>query len=92
MKKENITEIFSGILQDVLDGNTQKSRTFDEVRNKIHAYTACRSAIKFGNILNLFEMHALLQDASEYYCATCPHGRPVVFEISLDELKKRYER
>jgi len=92
MKKENVQEIISGILQDVMAGNIQKSRTLEEVRNKIHAYTACRSAIKFGNKLNLFEMHALLQDALEYYSATCPHGRPVVFEMSLDELKKRYER
>jgi DNA mismatch repair protein MutL len=62
------------------------------VKNKIFAYTSCRSAIKFGNKLNLFEMNKLLNDAVENYSSTCPHGRPVVFEVSLEELKKKYER
>jgi DNA mismatch repair ATPase MutL len=37
-------------------------------------------------------MNKLLLDASLDYSATCPHGRPVVFEISLDEMKGKYER
>jgi DNA mismatch repair ATPase MutL len=37
-------------------------------------------------------MNKLLNDASLDYSATCPHGRPVVFEISLDEMKDKYER
>jgi DNA mismatch repair ATPase MutL len=37
-------------------------------------------------------MNKLLNEAVETYSSTCPHGRPVVFEISLDELKGKYER
>lgn len=92
IKWENLTEIFLWILSDLMEGNTLKSTTLDEVRNKIFAYWACRWAIKFGNRLNLFEMNALLEQAVEWYSSTCPHGRPVVFEISLDELKNKYER
>ena len=53
---------------------------------------ACRSAIKFGHKLNLFEMNKLLNDSVTDYSSTCPHGRPVVFEIWLGELKDKYER
>jgi DNA mismatch repair protein MutL len=70
----------------------KKSKTLEEVKNKIIAYTACRSAIKFGHKLNLFEINKLLNDSTETYSSTCPHGRPVVFEISLEELKGKYER
>lgn len=91
IKKESIWNIFWGILQDIQEGNLE-SKTLEEVKNKIYAYTACRSAIKFGNKLNLFEMNALLNDAVEWYSSTCPHGRPVIFEITLDELKDKYER
>lgn len=90
IKKENIQDVFFGILEDTLDAGN--SKTLEEVRNRIYAYTACRSAIKFGDSLTLFEMNKLLRDASLDYSATCPHGRPVIWEIGLEELKKKYER
>jgi len=92
MKKENIKLIFLWILEDVSKNNIWKSKTLEEVRNKIFAYTACRSAIKFWDKLNIFEINKLLKDASNEYSDTCPHWRPVVFEISLDEIRKNFWR
>lgn len=92
VKKEKLNEIILGVIEDMSSGNTIKSKTIDEVKNKIYAYTACRSAIKFGNKLNLFEMNKLLNESVDTYSSTCPHGRPVIFDISLDELKDKYER
>lgn len=92
IKKQDIKEIFLWILNDIRDHNMNQSRSLDEVKNKIFAYASCRSAIKFGHKLNLFEMHALLCDAVVDYSSTCPHGRPVVYDISLDALKDKYER
>lgn len=92
IKKENFKEIFLWIITDISSWNTLKSKTLDEVKNRIFAYASCRSAIKFWNKLNLFEMNKLLNDSVEWYSSTCPHGRPVIFEISLDELKDKYER
>jgi DNA mismatch repair ATPase MutL len=37
-------------------------------------------------------MNKLLNDSVLDYSATCPHGRPVVYNINLDELKDKYER
>lgn len=92
IKKENLNNIFTWILQDIWEYNFTKSKTLEEVKNKIYAYTACRSAIKFGNKLNLFEINKLLNDSAEDYSSTCPHWRPVVFDINLEELKNKYER
>ncbi len=92
IKKENLNNIFTWILLDIWEHSFNKSKTLDEVKNKIWAYTACRSAIKFGNKLNLFEMNKLLNDSLDWYSSTCPHWRPVVFDVSLDELKNKYER
>ncbi len=92
IKKENIKKIFLWILEDIWEEWNNKSKTLEEVKNKIFAYTACRSAIKFWNKLNLFEMNKLLNDSALDYSSTCPHGRPVVFEIGMDELKGKYER
>lgn len=87
--KKDIETLFRWILSDISE---VWSVSLQEVRNKIWAYTACRSAVKFGDILSIFEMHALLRDASLDYSITCPHGRPVVYEISLQELQKKYDR
>ncbi|MFA5917209.1 MAG: DNA mismatch repair endonuclease MutL [Candidatus Gracilibacteria bacterium] len=92
IKKEDIKNIFLGIISDIGEFNTGKSMNLEEVRNKICAYTACRSAIKFGNKLNLFEMNKLLNDSVLSYSSTCPHGRPSVSELSLQDLKKKYDR
>ncbi len=92
IKKENLQNIFSWILEDIWSQNFNKSNTLLEVKNKIYAYTACRAAIKFWNKLNLFEMNKLINDSVDDYSATCPHWRPVVFDINLEELKNKYER
>lgn len=92
IKKENLRDIFLWVLDDIWEENFVKSKTLEEVRNKIRAYMSCRSAIKFWNKLSLFEMNKLLNDSVLDYSATCPHGRPVIFEVDLDELKWKYER
>ena len=86
---QNIEKIFREILWDISELG---SKWLDEVRHKIWAFAACRSAIKFGDPLTIFEMNALLKDASVEYSATCPHGRPVVYDIDLEQLQKKYER
>ncbi len=92
IKKQDVKEIFLWILWDIQAGNLTHFKTLEEVKNKIFAYTACRSAIKFWNKLNLFEMNKLLNESVETYSATCPHWRPVIYEISLEDLKNKYER
>ncbi|MCH2189066.1 DNA mismatch repair endonuclease MutL [Candidatus Gracilibacteria bacterium] len=92
VQKEDIENVFLGIISDVGEQGINRSTTLEEIRNKIFASTACRSAIKFGHKLSLFEMNALLHDAVVDYSSTCPHGRPVVYEIELEELQNKYER
>lgn len=91
-KKEDISTLFVGILSDIDQFNTWKSRTLDEVQNKMYASASCRSAVKFWHKLSLMEMEQLLKDAELSYSSTCPHGRPVIFEVGLDELKGKFER
>lgn len=92
IKKENLKETFLQVLQDIWEHKFNKSKTLEEVKNKIFAYMACRSAIKFWNKLSTFEINKLLNDSIIDYSATCPHWRPVIFEINLNELKYKYER
>ncbi len=63
------------------------------VRDNLAKSFSCRSAVKAGDPLNDAEMRSLL---AQLFATTmpyvCPHGRPVVLRISIDELDKRFGR
>lgn len=92
LEKENIEQIFLWIIEDIAEYNSWKSTNLEEVKKKILAFTACRSAIKFWNRLSFFEMNKLIEESQNFYSFTCPHGRPVIFEMSLEDLKNLFER
>ena len=57
------------------------------------ATIACHSVIRANRTLELDEIRALLVDLDEIDFATqCPHGRPVLIEISRDELERMFRR
>lgn len=92
VKKEELSSLISWIISDVASHQSAKSRTLEEIQNKIYAYAACRSAIKFWQKLSQLEMEQLLVDAELGYSSTCPHGRPVIYELGLDDFKGKFER
>lgn len=82
------------ILQDVLDEykNNEHTATID-ARDRVAKSFACKAAVKAGDKLNTGEMISLI----DHLFATsmpyvCPHGRPVVVKISIDELDRRFGR
>ncbi|MBD3315888.1 MAG: DNA mismatch repair endonuclease MutL [Chitinivibrionales bacterium] len=69
------------------------SRFYAESQKRFAAAYACGAAIKFGQELKQEEMNSLLDSlfaAQNPY--TCPHGRPTMVRISLDELARRFLR
>jgi DNA mismatch repair protein MutL len=57
------------------------------------ATIACHSVIRANRMLEMDEMRALLSDLDQIDFATqCPHGRPVLIEISRDELERMFKR
>jgi DNA mismatch repair protein MutL len=54
---------------------------------------ACRAALKAGEPLSPETMLALLQDlAATTEPRTCPHGRPTVLRIGLEDLRREFSR
>jgi DNA mismatch repair protein MutL len=66
---------------------------FSEPRKRFAAAFACGAAIKAGQKLSQEEMNALLNSlfATENPY-TCPHGRPTLIRMSIDELTRRFLR
>jgi DNA mismatch repair protein MutL len=82
------------ILQDVLDEfKNNEHAGVSDVRDNLAKSFACKAAIKAGDKLNITEMVVLI----EHLFLTkmpfvCPHGRPVIVKIPLEELDKRFGR
>ncbi len=81
------------LLVEVIDEYRQNRRSGIEVRESVARSYACHAAIRAGERLSVEAMNALIDQlfATEnpYYC---PHGRPTVVNISLDELARRFQR
>ena len=62
-------------------------------RDAMLARVACHGAVRFGDPLERAEMAALLGDLDTIpFAATCPHGRPLLIELSRSELQRRVRR
>lgn len=90
LDKENINELIEEIAGKLNDKFTDFSPEF---LDWLYHSVACRAAIKGGNKTSATELSALadivLNDNKIRYC---PHGRPIVAEMSLYEFKKRFSR
>jgi DNA mismatch repair protein MutL len=58
------------------------------------ATMACHGAIRAGDPLSVEEGAALLRslDEASDFAGHCPHGRPIVYSIPLDELERKLGR
>jgi len=70
----------------------QKEKVLEEKDNVAKSYS-CKAAIKAGDKLSEKEMRLLIDQlfaTSMPY--VCPHGRPIVIKISLEEFDRRFGR
>ena len=81
------------VIRDIIDNyisNKENSSTFIE---GLAASFACHAAVKAGDSLSEEEMNLLVNNLftteHPYYC---PHGRPIIVQLSLEELDHRFER
>lgn len=65
----------------------------EAIRRKIVVTMACRSSIQAGDELSVHEMQSLfeklLRSSNPYFC---PHGRPIIIKLTLDEVHKLFRR
>ncbi|RMF59988.1 MAG: hypothetical protein D6743_15660 [Calditrichaeota bacterium] len=81
------------ILLQILDEYKRGKRDSAEIRENVAKSYACHTAIRAGEPLTLEAMNALIDQlfsTNEPYF--CPHGRPVLIHIPLDELDRRFRR
>ncbi|MBN1136406.1 MAG: DNA mismatch repair endonuclease MutL [Anaerolineae bacterium] len=65
----------------------------DALREKLASRAACHAAVKAGDRLSLEQQQALLDELlAAWSPATCPHGRPALFRLTVEEIERRFLR
>ena len=81
------------IIKEMLDNYLQTKKEYSSFQEALAASFACKAAVKSGDALNSEEMRELVNrlfgTKHPYYC---PHGRPIIIQLSMDELDRRFER
>lgn len=90
---ENLDEeaALIGMVEEYIQN--QKVKKITDERDNIAKSYSCKSAIKAGDPLNETQMRQLIDKlfaTSMPY--VCPHGRPVVIKIAIDEFDRRFGR
>lgn len=90
LKSEHETDTLLDILHEFRKNQQEKQL---EVRDNLAKSFSCKAAIKAGDKLSEKEMRILVDKlfaTSMPY--VCPHGRPIVIKIPIEELDKRFGR
>ncbi len=81
------------VLRDILDEFLKTKKSRSSFQEALAASFACKAAVKAGDVLTKAEMQELVNrlfgSKHPYYC---PHGRPIIVQLSLEELDRRFER
>lgn len=83
------SEIIYEIVSRLQGGNV----LLEEIQEEIIIRMACRAAVMAGEELTINQINSILDDLS--MCKkpyTCPHGRPAIIKITVDELEKKFRR
>ncbi len=81
------------VLTEIIDTYRNQQKAQPSFMEAVAASYACKAAVKAGDPLTQEEMQSLVDrlfaTKHPYYC---PHGRPIMANLSLDELDRRFER
>ena len=90
IRNEDAEDFIREIAQYLREHRTPEA---SELRQDVLHMTACRAAIKAGEVLNMRQMRQLIIDlCNTTHPFTCPHGRPCMIAVSSDELYKLFKR
>lgn len=83
----------STIIKEILDHYQEYGTKDASIQHRVAASYSCKAAIKSGDKLTQEEMRNLVDNLfatkNPYFC---PHGRPIIVNLTLKELDKRFER
>lgn len=86
----DLKDSFENIIREILN-NINKNKNVD-IREDIIISMSCKGAIKANHKLTHEEMYSMVSKLHEVGEYTCPHGRPIIVKLTLNDLEKLFKR
>ena len=81
------------IIYEVLALLKEDRKGIIKKKEEIVTRMACRAAVMAGESLTNMEMERILKELAQTELPyTCPHGRPTIFKITVNELERKFRR
>jgi len=81
------------VIDDILDNFIEHKQLNSSFIDYMAATYSCKAAIKAGDKLDETECISLIDKLfSTKHPYYCPHGRPIIINLSINDLDKRFER
>ena len=82
-------ELVSEVVNKLQEGKNK----IEEIQEVIITRMACRAAVMAGDMVTIPQMEEFLKQLNGTKAPyTCPHGRPTMFKITVDELERKFRR
>ena len=90
---EDAETLFITMIDEIIEGKGKPSITEATRKEKALYQVACKAAIKGGRIYTTEILHWLIKKILLIPDITvCPHGRPIAFRLTKNELDRQFER
>ena len=81
-------QVFVRVLDELSEGGTGETW-----RDRMLATIACHSSVRAGQVLSIDECKDLIRQLERTERPnTCPHGRPTIVQLSVNDLEREFER
>lgn len=84
----------ASLLSELVNAASEgKNNPLEQLQESIITMMSCRASIKAGDDCSIFQMEKLLEELDKCKLPwTCPHGRPIMIKVTLDEIEKMFKR
>jgi DNA mismatch repair protein MutL len=92
-EKFDLHSLLDSLSDVVLEPDDQRGGHERNFEHRLAAMTACKSAIRAGDSLDLIECQHVLDELFKLEAPlTCPHGRPTIIQLPFTDLERKFRR
>lgn len=93
LKDSDLNAFVKELIQDLTQKEEDEQNQYEKLKENILTTMACHSSVRVGDHMSQQEIEQLVADLKSCDLPySCPHGRPIIFEVPISELDKKFKR
>jgi len=93
IKNADMNAFVKEMLADIAMAKGNERTQLEKHKERLLTTMACHSSVRVGDKMTQPEIEQLLQDLKNCEIPySCPHGRPIIYEVPISELDRQFKR